>query len=84
MTYDPNKTYTWNPEDVFIISGREFGLILNTIRAILSTEQAAQILLANKTNEILEKIMAENVEKGVLKEVNTEPNPLTIVKDEQG
>ena len=56
--------YSWNPDETFNISGREFGLILNTIRTILSTEQAQHILLANKTNEILEKIMEENVKSG--------------------
>lgn len=69
MNYNPEKTYTWNPDDTFTISGREFGLILNTIRAILTTEQAAQVLLADKANQVIEKIMAENVESGVLKEV---------------
>lgn len=64
MIYNPNTHYQWNPDETFTISGREFGLILNTIRAILNTEQAAQILLAAKTSDILEKIMAENVENG--------------------
>ena len=64
MSYDSNKNYSWKPDEEFTISGREFGLILNTIRAILSTEQAQQILLAARTNDILEKLMAENVENG--------------------
>jgi len=64
MKYNPEKMYSWNPDETFNISGREFGLILNTIRTILSTEQAQHILLANKTNEILEKIMEENVKSG--------------------
>lgn len=56
--------YSWNPDETFSISGREFGLILNTVRSVLNTEQAQQIILANKTNEILEKIMEENVKSG--------------------
>lgn len=68
MSYNPEKTYSWNPNETFSISGREFGLILNTIRAILNTEQAQQILLAHKTNEILEKIMEENVKSGKIVE----------------
>lgn len=73
MVYNPNTEYSWNPDEQFTISGRDFGLILNTIRAILSTEQAAQILLAARTNDVLEKLMKENVEKGkiVEKESNT-------------
>lgn len=68
MEYKPDKTYQWNPEETFSISGREFGLILNSIRAILNTEQAQQILLASRTNEILEKIMEENVRNGKITE----------------
>ena len=64
MSYDANKHYSWSPEEQFTISGREFGLILNTVRAILSTEQAQHILLAARTHEVLEKMMEENVEKG--------------------
>lgn len=74
MSYDANKQYSWNPDEQFTLSGRDFGLILNTIRAILSTEQAAQILLAARTNDVLEKLMKENVEKGKIieKESKTE------------
>ncbi len=64
MKYNPEKMYSWNPDETFSISGREFGLILNTLRSVLNTEQAQQIILANKTNEILEKIMEENVKSG--------------------
>lgn len=64
MKYNPEKMYSWNPDETFSISGREFGLILNTLRSILNTEQAQQIILAHKTNEILERIMEENVKSG--------------------
>lgn len=68
MTYNPNKNYGWNPDEQFTISGRDFGLILNTIRAILSTEQAQQILLAARANDVIEKMMAKNVEEGKIVE----------------
>ena len=64
MSYDSNKHYSWSPDEQFVISGREFGLILNTIRSILSTEQASQILLAARTNDVLEKLMEDNVKSG--------------------
>lgn len=67
-TYDPNKRYTWTPEDTFTLSGHEFGLILNTIRAVLSTEQAAQVMLAQKANEMIDSIMSKSVEAGVVVE----------------
>jgi hypothetical protein len=76
--YDASKQYSWKNEDEFRITGREFSLFLHTIRAILSTEQAAQILLADKANAVIDKIMAEYVEKDIIKEVVDEP--LRIIK----
>ena len=45
-SYDPNKKYAWTPEDSFTLTGSEFGLLLNALRAILNTKEAATILLA--------------------------------------
>ena len=67
-TYDPNKKYSWTPQDHFVLTGAEFGLLLNSFRAILSTEQAQQVLLANRANEVVESILARAVEADVVKE----------------
>jgi hypothetical protein len=72
ITYDPNKKYTWTPEDSFTLSGGEFGVILNTLRAILSTPEASKILLANQANTIIEATLAKAVEEGVVKEAPEE------------
>ena len=66
--YDANKKYTWAAEDSFILSGGEFGVILNTLRAILGTPEAAKILLANQANNIIEGSLARAVESGIVKE----------------
>ena len=66
--YDPNKRYSWGPEDKFELSGREFGLILNTLRAILNTEEAAKIILAQQANAAIEAVMAKGVEMDSVKE----------------
>ena len=67
-TYNPSLRYTWTPEDKFELSGQEFGLILNAFRAILSTEEAAKILLAQKASETIDSIMAKAVESGIIVE----------------
>jgi len=67
-TYDPAKRYSWTPEDVFELSGDQFGMILNAFRSILGTPEAAKILLADKANEAIEKAMAIAVERGIVKE----------------
>lgn len=72
ITFDPNKKYTWGPNDQFSLSGGEFGLILNALRAIISTEEASRVMLAVRANEIVENLLAKSVESGVAKEVETE------------
>jgi hypothetical protein len=67
-SYDPNKKYTWTPEDSFILSGGEFGLVLNALRAVLNTQEAARILIANEANKIVEGALQRAVESGVAKE----------------
>ena len=71
-SYDPNKKYTWTPDDSFTLSGGEFGLILNALRAVLNTEEAARILIANEANKIVEGALQRAVESGVAKEASEE------------
>ena len=78
--YDRSKKYSWSNEGQITISGRDFGFLLNTIRSILNTEQAAQILLADRANDVIEGIMAEYVEKDVIKEVTEEEAPKMKIK----
>ena len=77
--YNPNAKYTWTPEDTFTLSGQEFGLILNTVRAYLSSEEAARFQLMIQTNQVIEKIMKEAVENDVIKEAVEEVPTMEIV-----
>lgn len=72
VKYDPTKKYTWNTDDMFVINGAEFGVILNSLRAQLATEEAARILLANRANNTAEEILARSVEAGVVKEAENQ------------
>lgn len=67
-TYDPNKRYTWTPNDKFELSGAEFGLVLNAFRATLATEEAARVLLINEANQAVERALAAAVEADIVKE----------------
>ena len=55
--YDSSKKYTWTPEDTFTLTGSEFGLFLNTVRAYLSSEEAARFQLMMQANQVIEKVM---------------------------
>jgi len=79
--YDTTKRYTWTPEDTFTLTGQDFGLILNTVRAYLSSEEAARFQLMLKTNEVIEKLMIAGVESDVIKEVvEEEASTMEIVQ----
>lgn len=68
ITYDPNKKYKWTPTDEISLSGAEFGILINSLRSILGTVEAQQILLAKEANNVVENILARNVESGVIVE----------------
>ena len=66
--YDPNKKYTWKPTDVFYLSGNEFGILLNSFRAILSTPEARTILLTERANDVIEETLSRAVTAGIVVE----------------
>jgi hypothetical protein len=72
ITYDPNKRYTWTPNTEFTLTGEQFGLILNSLRGIISTPEAARILVAAQANDSLEVVLAKAVESGAVVEAPEE------------
>jgi hypothetical protein len=62
--YDPRKKYTWSPETQFALSGNEFGILLNSLRQIVSTREAQAILRAAEAAEVIEGLMAQSVANG--------------------
>jgi len=72
ITYDPTKRYTWTPTTEFTLTGEQFGLILNSLRGVISTPEAARILLAAQANDSLESVLANAVESGAVVEAPAE------------
>lgn len=68
--YDPTKRYTWTPEDKFEMTGEQFGIVLNAIRGVLSTPEAARILMLDKANTAIEAMMVKAVEQGTVVEAD--------------
>lgn len=77
-SYNPASKYTWTPEDTFTLTGAQFGLFLNTVRAYLSSEEAARFQLMIQANEVIEKLMIEGVESDVIKEVEEAPKEFPV------
>lgn len=73
--YDPNKRYTWGPDSKFELSGQDFGLILNTVRTFLASEEAGKYQLMMRANEIIEKLMKEGVTNEVIVEAPETETP---------
>jgi hypothetical protein len=63
--FDPSKAYTWKPDATFTLNAGEFGIILNALRATLSTPEAQKIFLAMTANDIVEEQLAKAVRSGV-------------------
>jgi hypothetical protein len=63
-TYDPNKTYTWGPDTKFVLSGQDFSLVLHTIRGILSSKEASNVVLAYELNKKIEAMLGDAVAEG--------------------
>lgn len=82
IVYNPSKKYTWKPEDEFVLKGEGFGLILNAIRGVLNTPEAAKIILANQANQAIENVFAKAVENGIAREVEDGvQSPLSVKKE---
>jgi len=62
--FDPNKKYRWTPDTKFVLEGAEFATLLNSMRAILSTEEAQTILAAQRASDELERLLRDAVEDG--------------------
>ena len=62
--FDPNKKYRWTPETKFVLEGAQFATLLNSMRAVLSTEEAQTILAAQRASDELERLLKDAVEQG--------------------
>lgn len=60
----PNTPYQWKEEEVFELNGKEFELLINTVRAILNTTESQKILLLARVAELLEGQLVKGIESG--------------------
>ena len=67
--FDPNKKYTWEYGAQFVLNGKDFGMILNALRAVINTKEAQTILLAKQAGDALEDLLEQGVEAGVVVEL---------------
>jgi len=68
--YDPIKKYTWAKDAKFELTGDQFGLWLNSVRATITSPDAIKYRLALDSNEVIEGMMRSGVESGVVVELD--------------
>ena len=68
-TFDPQKQYRWEPSTEFKLNGGEFAVLLNALRAYLSTEDSQIVLAADRASKALEDQLRQAVEDGRAVEV---------------
>jgi hypothetical protein len=69
LEFNPSKKYTWSKDAEFVLSGGEFGLILNALRSVVGTQEAQALFIANEAVGALEDVLGVAVESGLVKEV---------------
>lgn len=70
--FDPTKQYRWNADTEFTFKGQEFALVMNSLRAFLSTEDAQIVQLAARAAQTIEMKLASAVESGEAREITAE------------
>lgn len=74
--YDPNKKYKWTPNDTFVLTGNDFGLVLNTLRALTSAPIGLKtLMMAAQANEAMEVSLKAAVELGIVVESKDDIKP---------
>ena len=71
--FDPNKKYTWASDTSIVISGSEFGAILNALRNVTTTPEAQAIFKAAEAADRVEQVLIRNVEAGIIVEAPEVP-----------
>lgn len=71
--FDPAKKYTWAADTGIVLSGAEFGTLLNALRGITTTQEAQALFQAAEAANKLEGVLIRNVENGVIGEAPEVP-----------
>lgn len=70
--YDPSKKYGWQPDSTFCFSGEEYGVLINSLRAILNTPEGKLLMLAQRANMAVENALSRAVERSEAHELPEE------------
>lgn len=63
--YDSNKPYVWNPDDSFVLSGTQFGLIYQTLKNEALSPGGVAAKQKVDTFSVIENILRIHYEAGI-------------------
>lgn len=81
ITFDPTKHYKWEPDTEVVLKGEVFGALLNTIKAMDSTELSMMFKGIHSLNIMLHQVVAQYVDAGVFTEEVKPTEPKRKVGD---
>lgn len=64
MSTEKNAPYVWKGDEKFEVTGQQFELLINTVRAHLSSPEAQKVMLFMQANDALNSIMEEGIKTG--------------------
>lgn len=75
--YDPTKNYTWEPDDVFTVSGAEIDIWNKAMSVYVNTPEFQRFLVLQRAAVSMQTFIEESVEQGLMKEkvVETTKSP---------
>lgn len=80
--YDATKQYSWNPDDIFEITGLQLAAFVNLIEQALSQPGGAPLNYYIRANQVITDIIKMGVEQGVMREAH-EPAVRSLFEDKQ-
>src|SRR6476620_7660435 len=77
-TYDPQKNYKWEADDIFELSGVDFSTVYNTLKEAALARGGTTALNLVASYNLLQALLVRGIEAGVVKEVvpETAPSPV--------
>lgn len=70
--FDPSKNYKWEPEDEFVLGGLDYDILYKTLREATLQPAGTSALAIVESFRILERLLVQGVESGLIKEVPKE------------
>jgi hypothetical protein len=68
-SYDPTHTYKWEKDTKFELSGEEFGMVINSLKAIAATNEAIMYQQIYQALQKVEAALSKAIEEGKVEDI---------------